>query len=721
MTSERTRPEKMYKRFLFNKSYKVNDILNNLKTLTLHSKNYSDYVDNYYLNTQEICYKEPDQEVYPILKNKDYISLQKQSNVFDYHDKKKKFIKDNLISPNLKKNDDNSEKKKRNLTLTTFEGNKTYNLFFKNIKLPKLRNKLDNTSEFILCDLLFKEEYYNDLVYREELIFHRKKYYINLLKQRLKQLKSSKENRLNITTDLQHKFYTEKFGRIELNLSSIKIEVKNVTNPKNRIYNFDIPFDYVPLFFMGTFQDIKQLLLEFLKYNTSIGEYNKKNYISFNTDYLSQKIFNQIDDEGNIISFINNLKIDQDSNIKNDIPKMFEISNEQMIKYLKGEEEIKKCYNYNIINDEYYKKNENRNSIIFKSSVKKFEFFWVNQIGKYSIKITMPNILLRFIHMRKFVNQFIDKELLIYLLDKNFVNWDYYVLHYLFSIKYFRFFIQNILSKNKSESKNKSITETFFGNFELKKIGDQEFFSMKNQYNTSLNNSMTDIEYSFIITDRNTNKNYLFKIFSYIIYVYYEKYFGDENIYKFQLNFNQMKVMFLRNKKENLENFILKLLYIDSRARKMYLDYSYFLIFNDFSIKEIEEYFDQMDLKYNENFNNKERLNLIHIFITKPHFEIIELKENENNDETILWNYCRKEISDELLSQLIENDINDWPDIIYNNNINYHQIFIDYNHLHEFKTSKTFSPIAKKSTVKSKKSVFADRLSALNLGVLKKK
>ena len=96
----------------------------------------------------------------------------------------------------------------------------------------------------------------------------------------------------------------------------------------------------------------------------------------------------------------------------------------------------------------------------------------------------------------------------------------------MFYIIYFQF-IQNILSKNKSESKNKSITETFFGNFELKKIGDQEFFSMKNQYNASLNNTMTDIEYSFIFIDKNTNKNYLFKIFSFIIYIYYEKYFGD--------------------------------------------------------------------------------------------------------------------------------------------------------------------------------------------------
>ena len=721
MTSERTRPEKMYKRFLFNNSYKVNDILNNLKTLTLHSKNYSDYVDNYHLNTQEICYKEPDQDVYPILKNKDYISLQKQSNVFDYHDKKKSILKKNLFYPNIKKNDEKSDKKhKRNLTLTTSECKNSFNLFFKNIKLPNIRDKLDNTSEFILCNLLFKEEYYKDLVYREELIFHRKKHYIKLLQQRLKQLKTSKENRLNITTDLQHKFYTEKFGRIELNLSSIKIELKNITNPKNRGYNFDIPFDYVPLFFMSTFQDIKQLLLEFLKYNIVYENHTKKNFISFNIDYLSNKIFNQIDSEGNIISFINNLKIDQDSNIKKDIPNMFEVSNEQMIKYLKGEEEITYIQNYNIINDDYYKNSEKRNCIIFKSSVKRFEFFWINQIGKYSIKITMPNILLRFIHIKKFVNQYIDKELLIYLLDKNFVNWDYYVLHYLFSIKYFRFFIQNILSKNKSESKNKSITETFFGNFELKKIGDQEFFSMKNQYNTSLNNSMTDIEYSFIITDRNTNKNYLFKIFSYIIYVYYEKFFGD-NIYKFQLNFHQMKVMYLRNKKENLENFILKLLYIDSKARIMKLDYSYFLIFNNYTIKEIEEYFDQMDLKYNGNFNNKERYDLIQIFITKPHFEIIELKENEDNDEKILWNYCRKEIPDDLLSKLITNNINDWAEIIYNDNINYHQIFIEHNHLHEFKTSKTFSPIAKKSTVKSKKSVFADRLSALNLGVLKKK
>ena len=34
----------------------------------------------------------------------------------------------------------------------------------------------------------------------------------------------------------------------------------------------------------------------------------------------------------------------------------------------------------------------------------------------------MPNINLRFVDMKKYVNLFIDKELLVYLLEKQFVN-----------------------------------------------------------------------------------------------------------------------------------------------------------------------------------------------------------------------------------------------------------------------------------------------------------
>jgi hypothetical protein len=152
----------------------------------------------------------------------------------------------------------------------------------------------------------------------------------------------------------------------------------------------------------------------------------------------------------------------------------------------------------------------------------------------------------------------------------------------------------------------------------------------------------------------------------------------------------------------------------------MHLDYTFFSIFNNFTIEEIESYFNKFDLNYQNEYNNNESSEKLKIYIIKPQFEIVQMKEYENFDEKI-WMYCRKEISDKILLELINSDINNWGTIINNNQINFHDIVIEYNHLHEFKTSKTFSPSPKKSNVKSKKSVFADRLSALNLGVLKKK
>ena len=139
--------------------------------------------------------------------------------------------------------------------------------------------------------------------------------------------------------------------------------------------------------------------------------------------------------------------------------------------------------------------NGKNNCKIFQRSNNKFEFDWINPEGHYLIKISMPNISLRFHDIKKFVNHYIDKELFMYLLDKKFLYWDYYVVHFLFSIKYFRIFIQRLLSKN-----NLNIIENILNNDErqylnlnIKKIGENEFYSISNKYNNTLNNSLNDI------------------------------------------------------------------------------------------------------------------------------------------------------------------------------------------------------------------------------------
>ena len=729
MRTPRSHSETMYSRFLFKKSHKTNDILHDTKNLTLDTNNYSNYVDNYNLKTQKICYKEPHHEVYPILQNKDYIPLQKQKNIFEnYHSQKvsntKKKIKDKfLLISNSKNNEENKSFKahQRNFTIitTTTDANKSsFNFFRKNSKTKRLMT----ANEYILCDLLFYEDYYNGLEYNEEIIFHRKSYYIELLKEKIIKLKSSPENRLNVTSELMHKFFNQKFGKIELSLDSIKIELKNVSN-KYRPLTFDVPFDYIPLFFLGRLEDMKQMFIEFFVCEDEfLGKSKNKNNISFNLEYLKENIFSQFDEKGRIISFYKNLYIDVDlqakkENLFNNAP------TEEYIKLIKTESQENYKRHFKIINDYTNQYNEKRNYIIFNSSVKRYGFYWININGKYSVKITMPNINLRFVDMKKYVNLFIDKELLVYLLEKQFVNWDFYVVHYLFSIKSFRIFIQNILSKKSlMVSRNISnLKSPFVNNYQLNKMGDKEFFSMSNTYNSTLNCSLNDLDYSFIMTDyTNTEKNYFFKLFSYTIYIQYLS-FGDE-IHKFTMNFHQMKIMYLRNKKENLEKFILKLLYINTKTKSMYLDYSYFSIFNDFSNEQIEEYFNQLDLKYDYDYENLQKMEKTKILILPPHFEIVQVRDKDviSVNSTEIWQYCKKEIEENLLIQLINNKMDDWPEIIYKYQLNLEQIFAEYNHFHIYKSSKTLSPSPKKSTSKSKKSILTDKLT-LNFSVLKKK
>ena len=726
----------MYERFLFQKTNKAYDILNNIKNLTLNSNKFTKYIDYYNLNTQSSSFKEPDNDIYPILRNNDFIPIQKQNNISKnekkkYKKNKKASLKNLLLSNSNSKGESINEfvyiSHKKNLTTlsstleqNTLEQNKTYSTnFFKNITLKK---KVNKKNEFILCDLLFNEECYQNLDFQEELIFHRKSYYIELMKEKIVQLKVNKENRLNNSSELKHDFYNEKLGKIELILSSIKIELKNLSSPKSRSYSFEIPFDYVPLFFIGNFHDMKQLLLEFFSFNKNYQEDIKIKNIKFNDDYLNEYIFYQFDENGSIVSYLKNLNLDKNTIALKDVPKLFiSTADDHYSKYLKDEEkEDTILRDLNFIEDDISKYNEKCNCKIFRRSNNKYEFDWINPEGHYSIKVSMPNISLRFHNIKKFINHFIDKELFMYLLEKKFIYWDYYVVHYLFSIKYFRIFIQRLLSKNIGYISTNILKndERQYLNFDIQKIGDNEFYSITNRYNNTINNSLNDYDYSFILTDPNTLKNYLIKIISYTIYISYP-YFGDE-VHKFSMNFHQMKILYLRSKIENLKSFILKLLYIDKKAKKMHIDYSYFAIFNNYTIEQIEEYFNKFDLDYqNDFFNKNESSDKLQIYIVNPQFEIVQMKEVENFDEKI-WMYCRKEISDKILLELINSDINNWGTIINNNQINFHDIVIEYNHLHEFKTFKTYSSV-KKSTTRAKKSVLYDKIGNLNFASITKK
>ena len=74
----------------------------------------------------------------------------------------------------------------------------------------------------------------------------------------------------------------------------------------------------------------------------------------------------------------------------------------------------------------------------------------------------MPLIIFWSEHIEKNVITFCDKELFLFLLKNNFVNWDYYILYYLFSLKIFRLIIRKGISYySKYNIKNNNINNLY--------------------------------------------------------------------------------------------------------------------------------------------------------------------------------------------------------------------------------------------------------------------
>ncbi len=67
----------------------------------------------------------------------------------------------------------------------------------------------------------------------------------------------------------------------------------------------------------------------------------------------------------------------------------------------------------------------------------------------YKLIIKTPNVIVKISNLT--INKFIDLGLFLFILKRNFLNWDFYIIHYLFSFKSFRYIIKTFLSKDKKK------------------------------------------------------------------------------------------------------------------------------------------------------------------------------------------------------------------------------------------------------------------------------
>ena len=738
----------------------LKEILNHTKKLIVNSRNYNKYSKNYLKSTQINSFKTPDNGNYPLIKNRQLIPLNKSI----YH-----FYVNNKTNENEeKKNDENkiSIKHVRYKSENLFSNSSRKKINFKKI-IKNCNKNIEQEKIFILRDIFFYDENYNYLVYDESLIFYKYHYYQDYIINVIKKFK--KEKNENLTTFLIKNY--ENNSNVDLNnnnndiynktsilLKSMKIEFTNLSDSSKKNINFQIPFSYLPLFAFDNFKYLKEFLIAIFKFNKTFDEisFEEGELINFLNNFDKFETLQKTttkNDENNFLK--RNLNLNEFNNL-NDQKLNYKKSTTTHIEFLKKIKTVTETphltfkrnsllnLNKEKKNNILYEKNNNNNNKI-KSMFHFYHYFWMTPEYKYKVTIKLPEIQINLNNL--IVNKFIDTELMLFLIKKNFINWDFYVVHYLFSFRNFRFIIEKILSKSlKNIESVYNIDKNGYINFQ--KVKDVLYCNLTKEKNN--NQSENYFHFSFFYTESNL-KNYIKTLNSFSCKIFNE-YINPEKIFDFQFNFKQMKILNKISKNQNLIGFFNKLIITNRHSMQIDLNYEFFDNFEHydyFFLPDIEHKNSKQgisrkysrkksftrslsrqsinsllnitgDIKKDNNNNiniykekinkNKNDINNFIIKIREPYFNIIEYdsenftgncikkihNENDNSFDDLDESSIVHGIKIDILNKICkEKDISEWPNILINE-INTKKMRNEENIKHSKKSSVRFSTTVKR-------------------------
>ena len=374
----------------------------------------------------------------------------------------------------------------------------------------------------------------------------------------------------------------------------------------------------------------------------------------------------------------------------------------------------------------------NKNKILFNTNINDYKHLLITQNNiKYKIKYIMPEVSLMFNDYEKQLNHCINKELFVYLYQNNFMDWDFYILHYLFYQKNFRLFIGRALSLKKNLNlflskkivnlENKKIefksTKTMDSNVNKKDKNislainnSYQKYYLNNLYTYKIFLNENDFEFSFFCL--NENNIDLCKLKSYTIYAFFNN-ISKPKIFEYNFTFKQMRILQIRSLFDDFDSIIQRLLFVKDDI--IYLDYSYFDNLYSMNNREIEEFYYKLIKNRNCIKTDEDpKVNSIIIKIVKPHIELITKDINKENHFKFSQYYI--ELNNDFLNKLINNEVCQWPKIIEENS----QLIKKENYKNY--GDKKIQKAKRKNIVKGKKKDFKStfiRLSSKNVTINK--
>ena len=597
-----------------------------------------------------------------------------------------------------------------------------------NIKIINDKANSSKKQIFLLLDSVFSTEKKDenktndkDDIYNEKEIFGYKEDYLDYLKNEFSCL-IKKQKEINMNSKISYNYNNKIYGKIIMELNSAKIEVYDKIN-NSLSTTINIPFNLLCIFYLSTVKQLAHIILNIFK-----NDFFLKNEKLSNEDI--KKIFeniviNQISYKNNNLIFNNNFEDRDKNNILSDYINYRNMKFRTNVRFnilaLNRKEDAMSKINFDNCSFNSFKNlnfnfdannNINNRNIegmknLFDSNINIINLSWITLDKNYLIKITMPHISIKIPNYKKQINQFINKEIFVYLYKNNFKNWNFYISHYLFSLKKFRVCINNILSyytlfnhikrENKNKNKknfflDKTEIESYKSNikYNIEKDADNSFiyevYYLSNSKNEQYENSLNDNEYIFFVSD--DEYIHLYKMKSYVLFAYSCNELKNPKIHYFDFSFYQMKILFYKSNYENLGKFLKRLIKINKELKKIYLDYNYFNSFKLMNNKEIDYHFKEAYLLENINKNNliinTTNNNTINnndnskkimekdfiLKVSNPKFISVSIKKNKDINNIIpegKWVKKEGEIGRNLIEKLVENDIKKWGTILWQN------------------------------------------------------
>ena len=487
-------------------------------------------------------------------------------------------------------------------------------------------------------DIFFNNDIYNHLNFDFKEIYGQK--YLDNIKILVENLKNEKNKdylKENCLFEKNYEFGKKK-KRLNLQLKSLFITFEDLDNNnkkdiKKKNPEVIIPFILLPIFYYKGDEIFKKLLTLIIKFD--------KDYEKIELDYKELSLFLNNNEE------FNGLKEDLQSMISNENlpliqPHLQVLQDNNEYVNIKYEEEKKLVYNkrYHFI----YPPIQKNPSFL---NYNQFSFIWLTPKKRYKVTINLPLISFILSQNAIRIQQYIDFELLFYLIEHNFSNWDFYIMKYLSSFKKFRILLENL-----SSHKSISNIQFFLINPKVK------FYSFD------------DWEINNIYTNENLiSSNLIFQpIYVNVTVFNNEKYLQDQ--YKVHFNFYQMSKFVQIEKYLNKVLFFIKFLNITSEENNVSY---YYGKLNEFNVENWVK--DVKKFNLGGHFKEKNEKNEKTIIEFEGPSSNIKIKIELNQSIIILKNIDNGKdvekyysVSDDTLNNISnESDFNNYSSILIKN------------------------------------------------------